>query len=599
MADKPKDRRNRGQTMVPPASNPGKRPHAMLDLKATEIKVSPLSDPSKSQSKTTAREQSVSNSPTSSASAVPTPMPASDYAKATSAQPTEAAKPSADRAGATTATPASAAKTAASATPTDTAKASTIKPDNAQPASKAPAPNVKPQKHGGGFLSHLIAAVLGGVIALAGLKWALPQLGIAFDNSQSAETAALTQRLAALEGRDAGQNIDTRFKALETETARIPALIESQTRLVADTKAALAAAASDKGEPELITRLAALEGKLKAMQDAGANDPNANRVEQLAALTGKVSDIERTVSSQLSNFRQNVLNDVEARIAPLSTLAETAKVSALRVDKDVSAIKSNTVLLDERMTGLKTESDKLAASVQIAAEKTESLGKEVEALKASVASPADVSSAINPVSQKLADLESNVDELTKAEGERRADSQRVLLSIELQNLKRAVASGHEYAPELAATQKAAAGKYDLSALEPFKSEGVPTQTDLIKEFRSIANAAIDADAEPQNANFTDRLLAGAKSIIRVRKIDYPDGDKSTEAVIGRMEMALKAGKYSEVLAQAKDLSAPAQTASKAFLDRVTARVSIDDTISKVEDRLKSSFAAAPAGEAQH
>ena len=109
-------------------------------------------------------------------------------------------------------------------------------------------------------------------------------------------------------------SIEIRVANLEQTAQTIPALSEGQRRLVAETKAALASAASDAGSPQLIERLGKVEDRLKALADAGVNDPNASRIEQLAALTGKVSDLETSLATQLAALRESVAKDVEGRI---------------------------------------------------------------------------------------------------------------------------------------------------------------------------------------------------------------------------------------------------------------------------------------------
>jgi hypothetical protein len=246
------------------------------------------------------------------------------------------------------------------------------------------------------------------------------------------------------------------------------------------------------------------------------------------------------------------------------------------------------------MKALKTDNDHLSAALKMAQDDTAAVKKELESLKATVAKPGDVAAAVKPVVDKIAALEQNVQGLLKAEDDRHANSERILLSLELQNLKRALDSGQKYGPELAAVEKASGGKYDLAALEKFKDTGIPAQLDLTREFRNTANAAIDADTEQAEGGVVDRLLAGAKSVVRVRKVDHAPDDKSTEAVVGRMETALKESRLADVLDESKQLSPKALTAAQPFLDRLAARVSADTAVGTIETQLKTSLGPAPA-----
>jgi hypothetical protein len=296
----------------------------------------------------------------------------------------------------------------------------------------------------------------------------------------------------------------------------------------------------------------------------------------------------------LTALRKSVAEDVEGRITAATEASEAAKSGTQRIDRDVAGVKTDSIRLTERLQAMKTDSDRLSESVKISEEQTTALKAALDALKTNVAKPADVAAALAPLAQQLADLDSNVQGVVKAEADRRSNAERIVLSLELQNLKRALDRGLKYPAELEEVQKASGGKLDLAALAKFKDEGVPAAADLVRDFRGTANAAIDADAEPAQGGVVDRLLAGAKSVVRVRKVNHTPDDKSAEAIVGRMETAMKEGRLAYVLEEAKALSPKAQDAARPFLDRVAARVSVDTAVAGIETQLKSSLSAAPA-----
>lgn len=537
----------------------GKRPYATIDLKATEIRAKPIGEKPGVKPGT---------------DAVPGPAPASSYSDDTP-EPEGAARP------------------AASAE----ANSQTTKGEEARPAAR----------RGGGFFSHMAAGIIGGVLALSAAEWALPELGIVGPTSRLADdTATNSARLAKLEklmtdggaSVDAGPDakalttIESRLEALEKTAATIPALHESQTRLVAETKATLAGAASDAGAPQLITRLAKVEGQLRALADAGANDPNAGRLEQIAALTGKVSDLETALSTQLTELRRSVTQDVEARIVSATEASEAAKAGTQRIDRDVAGMKSEAARLTERIEAVKADSDRVGEALKQTGAQTEALKSSLADFGTTAARRADIAVAVTPVANRLTALEQTVQNVQGAEAERRADVHRVVLGLQVQNLKRAIERGGAFGAELDDVKAAAAAteKVDLGALEKVTDVGVPTTEALISEFRHVANSAIDADTVPQEGGVVDRLWAGAKSIVRVRRIDPAPGDTSTEAIVGRMEGALKDGQLTEVLTQAGSLSPKAQDAVRPFLDKVAARVNVEKVVAELEEKLRSSVA---------
>ena len=82
--------------------------------------------------------------------------------------------------------------------------------------------------------------------------------------------------------------------------------------------------------------------------------------------------------------------------------------------------------------------------------------------------------------------------------------------------------------------------------------------------------------------------------MRLRKVDHAPDDKSAEAVVGRMEIALKEARLSDVLTESKSLSPKALAAAQPFLEKVSARVSVDSAVGAIEGQLKTSLSAAPA-----
>ena len=115
----------------------------------------------------------------------------------------------------------------------------------------------------------------------------------------------------------------------------------------------------------------------------------------------------------------------------------------------------------------------------------------------------------------------------------------------------------------------------------------------LKDFRRVANAAIDAEAEPADASVLDRLMSGARSIVRVRKAGHDPADASTEAIVGRMEAALKDGRLREVLDQGKKLPPKAALAVDDWLKKVEARHAVDRSVADIEAALKSSLVVHP------
>jgi hypothetical protein len=605
----------------------GKRPYATLDLKAVEV----TPDGSK-QAEQAARQ------PQASAPKAPEPaMPrnqaeaARKVAAASEAARAGAASPGGKPAGAASASVPMAGARAASdrANPTGGApdKASPAATSASEPGATAPGRNgaaIAPRQRGtslSGFLSHAAAGVVGGVLALLAMPHVEPLLREAglMPASAIAPSPEVVGRLASLEQRLSAQasvdpaadpaRILARTQAnasrIEQMSTTLGAVAEQQGRLAGLTADLEARLAKEPPIADAAARLLKLEQQLATLAQAAQTEPqSAGRIPQLAGITGRLSDLEASVTSGLQAVRKDIVRDIDGRMAPVAEASEAARVGTQRIDREVATVKSEQNRLATGLDQVRTATDRLQLALKSSQDETAALGTRLDGLKRDVdgrlnatAKPADVSLAVAPVAQKLTSLEQSLAGVVKSEAERKATAERIVLALELGNLKRAMERGQPYARELDEVRKVAGGVIDLTPLDRYRNEGVQTLPELTREFRAVANAIIDAEAEKGDGSVVDRLLSGAKTFVRVRKTAHASGDTSAEAVVARMEAGLKAGRLDIVLAEAKAL--PQQPgAAKDWLLRVEARQTVEAALAAIDRALKSSLGAGPAPEGQ-
>lgn len=615
-----------------PESGAPKKPTAILDLKATEVtpkdaKADPKAEQKPAAGSTSAGStaagaaaaaasgQSVPPITSSGASAAAGPQTVPASTSSTAGKWTSASA-DAGKASAASAAASAAGKAASSSSSTSTPSVGATAKGADKPADKASTASVSPvaaapaARRGGGIASvftHTIAGIAGGFLALLGAETLGPQigeqLGVPGLGTGSQQTSLMQQRLADLEAQvkkgpptaavapELAQRIaatDRKIADLEKVAAEVAGLREANAKLAADAKALAERTAKGEGTADA-ARLAKLEEQIATMVAAAAADPQKQRIPQIAALAGKVADLESTLATQLSQVRQGVTKEIDARLAQSQEASEAARSGTVRVDRELAGVKSEATKLGQRVDGLKTTADKLEQSVKSLQDDTAALKADVASQMKTVAKPADVSAAIAPVTQKLAALDKSVETISKREDDRRSTAERIVLSLELANLRRAVDRGGSFAPELAEVKKLGP-KLDLKALEANKDKGVPTIADLMKDFRALSHEIIAADKVEPNAGVVDRLLSSAKSVVRVRKTDAASDDASAEAIVARMDAALKAGQPVKVAEEAKKLSSQALAVAKPWLERVEARGSIDKALAAIDAELKSSLA---------
>lgn len=600
-----------------------KRPHATIELKATEIK--PAS-PAPGGSATDAKP----------AAATP------DTAKTTETGKTaEAGKPGA--ATTTAATSAGTAATGASATATGPSATGGKTPSSTAPAGKPaaaagaakdtakdpagkPTPAAASPSHNGGsgfsrILTHATAGLVGGFIALLGADALAPQLkelGIPVGLSSSKEeTEQLRQRLFALEksqksapaaaDADLAEKVaaaNAKLAKLDTFEKRLATIADGQSKLESEAAALARKVTEEAGAGKSDERVGKLEEQLQLLTKAAEGSQGSAAIPQLAAVTGRVADLQSTVANQLASLRKSVSEEIDTRISRAAEAAEAARSGSQRMDRELSDLKSENARITQRLEAMKSEDARVAETLRIAQEETGRVAAAIDALKGDVtqrfktfARPDDVAQALTPLKDKLGELEKGVASVVTAEDNRKANAERIVLSLELANLKRVVDRGMPYAEELAQVKKAAGGRIDLAALDKYKSDGVPTLPELQKAFQPLSHSIIAAAEQPEGGSVVDRLLAGAKSVVRVRKVNHASDDDSVEAIVSRMDKALDEGRVTDFMSLKPKLPAAALAPAASFLQKVEARNAVDKALGEIESQLKTSLgstAEAPA-----
>lgn len=447
------------------------------------------------------------------------------------------------------------------------------------------------------MVSHLAAGVVGGALVYAGAALFGPGGGLA-PSSSELEARLVTVETALRESADLSAKLaatESRLANIDAIEERVAAIGDAQGKLEAETRQLAEAGGAGNAE-----RVQKLEERLALIAD-GAGDANGG-IPELAAVTGRIADVEKTLSDRIEALSANLPAETDGRLAAAVEAGEAAKSATLRLERDLAEVRSGQSGASRNAEAAKADVERLSQAFEGVKRETDRLQSVVSELRASldtglqsVTRPGDVAAALGPIASKIAELEQNLGSVVEREDSRRENAERIVLALELANLKRAIdrGQGHGYAAELAAVESSAGGDLDLSALARFKDTGVATPAELKAEFRPVMNAVIDAEAEPAGGSVIDRLMAGAKSVVRVRKVSHDPSDTSAEAVVSRIEAALDAGRLGDVIAEAGKLPRAAQVPMEDWLIKVTARDSVDRAIARVEDRLKAALAGAP------
>ena len=325
------------------------------------------------------------------------------------------------------------------------------------------------------------------------------------------------------------------------------------------------------------------------MAQSGATGQGGS-VGQVAALVAKVDLIGVNLDQHLAEMRKGLLGDLQKQSAHFEDrLTEIDKGMA------VDTIKATSKSLSDEIVGLKAAGEKLKQDITAVASGNTQLGQDLAALQATAAAmkaqlttqagtfaKTDDMTTVNATAAKLqADLAA----ITARDQSRELSAGRILLTLELSNLKRAIESGSNYAKELATVQKLAPKELNLSGLQANAEKGLPTNAALAGEFKDLTWGIINASNKPSDdASLLGQLWQGASSVVQVRKVGDVAGD-STEAIIARTEARLQAGDLDGTLREAGHLKADARKTAEPWMAKLAARLAVDQGIADIEANL--------------
>jgi hypothetical protein len=618
----------------------GKKPTPMLDLKATEVRGSSPSKGPKTSDRAKFAAGSASSAKPAAASSTSDLKGSPDYKSAgAGAASTGAGRstlpPSVSGRGAgATSQAAAAAKSEATSsagksTQTGSGSASRDQGARAQSAggSGGQTPPPVARKSGGGFfstLSHLVAGVIGGGIALFAAEPLSKQFNLPIGRSNDVPVQ-IEQRIAALEQRSAGaaasavkpeeisklsqeiQAAQDRLKDLSKLNEEVAALskeveaIKAQPQGGGKTAGGAEAAGNGRAEAQALReRLDKLENALTTLSSATTSDGGQNAIAPFAQFSSKMADLESSLNTQISELRSSLIKDIDSKVAETAEASSKAAAGTQRLDREIAAVKTDTARLEQRAETLKVATDKLGETLRAVKEQAATIKVELDGLKGDVeqqftkvARPADVEKAIQPVTEKISSIEKDLGSVVASEDARKANAERIVLSLQLANLKRVLDRGQPYASELEDVKKVAGDAIDVSALEAHAGQGVANARDLTRRFQDVAYQIINADTADKDASVMDRLLAGAKSIVQVRRTDDATAKADgPEAAVARIERELKQGNLAKALAEVEKLPDSGKQAAKGWIGELRARASVDKAIAAVEDQLKASLGGA-------
>ena len=171
-----------------------------------------------------------------------------------------------------------------------------------------------------------------------------------------------------------------------------------------------------------------------------------------------------------------------------------------------------------------------------------------------VARPQDVSTALAPLNSKLAAVEQNLAGVVKSEDDRQRQCR---AHRAVARTRQPEARARSRRPVRRRTRRGAEGRRrqarPQAARGASKDKGVADRRPRSppSSARSPTRSSTPTASRP-TPSVVDKLLAGAKSVVRVRKSNADAADNSAEAIAARMDAGLKADRLDDVVGRGEE-----------------------------------------------
>jgi hypothetical protein len=236
-----------------------------------------------------------------------------------------------------------------------------------------------------------------------------------------------------------------------------------------------------------------------------------------------------------------------------------------------------------------------ALETRIAALETAAKDKPSPDLASAVASDPAADQKIADLSNEIAQLKTTITQTTQTQASSGADMSKrlddaekklsepgrdtaVARAIAAAALKAAIDRGGPFRPELDTFAGVSPDDPAVSDLHGFADTGVPSRADLIRQVPDVATAIVGVTQQPPDSqSWSDRLMASAKSLVKVRPVGNVEGD-SVDAITARFEDKVKNGDLPGAVTEWNALPPAGKAASAAFKQSVEARIRVEDLV---------------------
>ena len=260
------------------------------------------------------------------------------------------------------------------------------------------------------------------------------------------------------------------------------------------------------------------------------------------------------------------------RVSKIEETISKMQASGERLTAAENTLKS----LDIALSALNNRSDAAVANAAQGRARADEAMMAVNDLRASIDATKSSSGGISAtdfdtLQQRIAALEQSAKAVREEIAKTSSGDSAARQALSAAALRDAVVSGAPFAAELAQAKSLGAIGKEISVLEPFAANGIPTPAALAQELHNLLPAMVNlAGSQAPQGGFLERLQANAGKLVRIRPVDAPPSDDPL-AVLSRIENDVAKSDVAAALADLGKLPNPIRAPAQDWISKAQAR----------------------------
>jgi hypothetical protein len=265
------------------------------------------------------------------------------------------------------------------------------------------------------------------------------------------------------------------------------------------------------------------------------------------------------------------VDEISARLDKIQGALQARQADTALANR-VATAEAEAKALGDTLAALNRRLDEIAVTARGALARADAASAAADASKKAAQTGVERGD-LDALANRIAGLERAVKSLGDDVARRpaSADDRAARMTVAAEALRAVVERGAPYQAELAAMKSLGVEQSALAPLEPFATEGIPSNAALARELAALTPALLRASgAAPSEGSLLGRMEMSAQKLVRITPVDAPPGD-DVPAVLAHGNAAAARGDIEATLADIARLPEAARSLAEPWTKKAQAR----------------------------